>query len=619
MAERFLFKTEVLQDSLLVSSLGAGKALEDFERLQAFLDGQVSDAARQMFAEPLVSRKSGADGATVSWYVAWDGDARSLTSLAPEARRAAERLLSAQLAELEPLMGDPVMGKMLEAALTIRSPEDIWVVDGAPVLVNWGILPAGTAQSPEALQAHLATTLGAYAGFAAPAAASAMPTPPVPPASPAPALSSPFAGVSAQGAGQTFANQMSSPMHQNRQPLPLAAWLPPVILIAIFGLLLIWLLLPGNRLFPEPAARLTDDAASVAVLEEGNRALAERARALEEALATAVCTVEGDLVLPSDGRMPDGLLPPAAARDATPEDARASPSSLLPPDPQQIAVPQVLPEIRADGQPVERREITDLLSLIESQTALVLVESGRGSGTGSGFFVGPDLLVTNFHVIESALNGRGEIFVINESLGDLRSAEVIAHDGPLEATGRDFALLRVERASQPFYTLRSSDQTMRLQNVIAAGYPGAILETDNSFAALLSGENEVIPPATVTDGIVNVEQDFGPLSMRVMVHTATISPGNSGGPLVDYCGRVVGINTFGRSAESRQLNFALTSTDLLRFMDEAGAATSANGSACAPVPIGASTEAGLPAPDAVPAPDGGADAAVPPANDAPAQ
>lgn len=617
MAERFLFNTKVLPDALLDSPDGTGKVIEDFARLRSVLDERVSDAARDLFAEPLLSQTSGA-GYIVSWYVPRDGEVRALHSLATQARRTAEGLLSAQLSELEPLRTDPEIGSLLDAALSLRSREDIWVVDGAPVLVNWGILPPEIAKNPIARSAHLAATLGPYTGFKAESdtvgGAVAIPSPPL--------MQDRSTEPAAPLSGRMPDTQMRFQMSQAPEPrngLPLAAWLPPVILLGVFSLILLWLLLPGTRLFPQPSLRLADEGATLAVLEEGNRALAERVRELNDGLANAVCTAEGDLILPSHGRMPDGFLPPAAAQTAAPEEARLAPSSLLPPDPQQIAVPQDRPERRADGPPVSRQETTDLLSLIESQTALVLVEGRTVSGTGSGFFVAPDLLLTNFHVIEPVLEGGGDIFVTSESIGDVLRGEIVAFDGPLEASGRDFALLRIEDAVQPFYTLRSSDETMRLQNVIAAGYPGALLETDNSFAGLLSGQAGAIPSVTVTDGIVNVEQDFGPQAMRVVVHTATISPGNSGGPLVDYCGRVVGINTFGRSAESRQLNFALTSTDLLRFLDEAGAAASANGSACAPVPIGTSVDASA-ADDAAGAPvDTDLDAGDAPATDAPAQ
>lgn len=378
-------------------------------------------------------------------------------------------------------------------------------------------------------------------------------------------------------------------------------WAPLVALLAIFGAILIWLVIPGTRIFPPSVVeRVADDSSQAALVEESNRALEERARRLEEALAGAVCTPEGDLVLP-DGRRPDGLLPIDGGGEA-----RLAPDALLPPSPQDVSVTQEEHETLADGTRATRRSETDLLSLIERQTALVLV-SGSETASGSGFFVGPDLLVTNHHVVAPALAG-GRIVAINESLGGPREARVIAQDGPLETTGGDFALLKVDGASQPFFTLRSSEETMRLQNVISAGYPGIVLQTDSNFAALLSGDASAMPTTSVTNGIVNNEQDF-PTGTRVLIHNAAIAQGNSGGPLIDYCGRAVGINTFVRSGQFQNLdselninfNFAIASTDLLRFLESTPAAPSASGSPCSPTPVAsADAQAGNGQPSADP-------------------
>lgn len=592
MADRFLFKTEVPVDALLASPFGTGTAIEDFSKLKEFLNDRVSESVQNLFAEPLISQTldTNTEGhVTISWYFASDDDVRSLQSLNPQARKATERLLIDMLAELKPFLEDPGFGNLLNAALTIQTSNDIWVIGGNPVLVNWGIMPAGAIGDPAARESHLDSTLGPYLNVTPSAdEADSRISPPIGGRS-AKTLAPSESGISHIDTGYR--------MQQEPQPssvLPTAAWLPPVVLIVLFSIVLLWLLLPGTRLFPQASSRLADNNASLTLVEEANRSLVERLRALEDGLANAVCTADGDLILPADGRMPNGFLPPAAARNTSPDEARIAPSTLVPADPERIAVQQELPEQLPDGPPVSRQETTNLLRLIESQTALVLIDAPNGAGTGSGFFVAPDLLITNFHVIEPALMGDGSIFVTSESIGEILQGEVIAYDGPLETTGRDFALLRVPGAVQPFFTLRSSNETMRLQNVIAAGYPGILLETDSNFSGLLSGEQGSIPALTVTDGIVNVEQDFGPSAMRVVVHTAAISRGNSGGPLVDYCGRAVGINTFGRSADSRQLNFALTSTDLLRFLDEVGAATSSNGLACAAVPINSSSDVGQP-------------------------
>lgn len=633
MAERFLTKTVVDRAELL--PLGEGSAIEAHDRLRAALEGRVSPAAAALFAEPLLSRGNADAPATVSWYVDGTGDARRLGGLSADGQEVARAALSGRLAELRPLLSDPDLGPLLGPALHLRGMEDIWVVDGQPVLTNWGILPGAAAQSRASRDAHFASTLGPLIGMTAapPLApgeiAEAPPQPDPGPVSQAPAPAAAGMGAASMAAAGAGAAQSARAATDGGQGMadtngpgegtpPEGGrsawhWVPLLILLLLFGAILIWLLLPGTRIFPPtPPPRVVDDSAAAALIEESNRALEERARQLEEAIAGAVCTPEGDLLLPN-GRLPDGTMPPVEGGAAPEGGASLQPDSLIPPRPQDVSVPQEVPEQRDDGTQASRQSATDLLTLIEQQTALVLVQ-GSEAGTGSGFFVGPDLLVTNYHVIAPALSG-GQIYVTNESLGGVRQASVLAHDGPLEVTGGDYALLRVENAAQPFYTLRSSEDTMRLQNIIAAGYPGAVLETDANFSALVAGDASAIPPATVTDGIVNVEQDLGP-GTRVLIHTATISPGNSGGPLVDYCGRVVGVNTFGRTSDSRQLNFALASTDLLRFLDGTPAAPTSNGSACSPVPIGAAGEppAGegeTPAEDAVPdgeAPEGPAPA-----------
>ncbi len=388
-------------------------------------------------------------------------------------------------------------------------------------------------------------------------------------------------------------NEREAPLAHGWNPLWL--WLPPLFLTLLFGLVLIWLLLPGTRIYPQAVMRVDEIAASVALVNDGNRALAERADALQAALSSGTCTSDGAFVLPSDHRPPNGLLPDS-------RESAVSADTLLAPDPLQVFVPLDVPEVRDDGSTVFRQTTTDLLNLIEQQTALVVSEGISGTDLGSGFFVAPDLLLTNHHVIEGAASVGGSVYVASQALGNVRAAEVIAAAGPLETTGRDFALLRVESTTQPYFTLRNSTKTMRLQNVIAAGFPDAILETDSTFVDLLAGDGTSIPPVSVTSGIVNAEQQFAPIvpvETPVVVHTAAISMGSSGGPLVDYCGRAVGINTFMRNAELRQLNFSLTSTDLLLFLVESGVEVSASRSDCTPkldqVAESASAQDGTPA------------------------
>src|SRR5690606_18553999 len=82
-----------------------------------------------------------------------------------------------------------------------------------------------------------------------------------------------------------------------------------------------------------------------------------------------------------------------------------------------------------------------LLGLIEVRTVMIIAEGAGTTGTGTGFFIAPDLVVTNHHVVaEAVANG---LFVTNGALGALHGAELIKATGPFEQVGADFALLRI--------------------------------------------------------------------------------------------------------------------------------------------------------------------------------
>lgn len=71
---------------------------------------------------------------------------------------------------------------------------------------------------------------------------------------------------------------------------------------------------------------------------------------------------------------------------------------------------------------------------------------------------------------------------------------------------------------------------------------------------------------------------------RIITHSASISPGNSGGPLVDACGRAVGVNTFisydGESAQ--RLNFSLDANSAAEFLDRNGVTPTVDAGQCLP-------------------------------------
>jgi S1-C subfamily serine protease len=167
--------------------------------------------------------------------------------------------------------------------------------------------------------------------------------------------------------------------------------------------------------------------------------------------------------------------------------------------------------------------------------AVVMVETATGKG--SGFFVAPDTLLTNMHV------------VANSSYVTIRKADGETATAYLGATAPDFDLA-VLKVSGPkaatFLALGSAAELRPGQEVLAIGSPYGL---QNS----------------VTRGIVSSLRQMGQVS--VIQTDAAINPGNSGGPLLDRSGAAVGINTFiissrggqgsGLPVASQGLNFAV--------------------------------------------------------------
>lgn len=582
MAEHFLTKTRVdLGRCIEVAGI---PVVEQYDQLRAQLGAKIDPEAAKLFAEPLVSKGNDQAASTISWYCDRSGDGVPFGKLDPAGQQKAGAILADRLKALSVLLDDAETGPLVAASLYIGSSADIWTINGEPVLVNWGLFPE-SGNDAATRTAHYAATLGKFLPMDAappldenervkrPSASRASVSGASGMAAAAPmAQGGPSAAESSADGGSTDSTSDADPPPV-RGPVPLVAWLPMVLMVLLFGGILAWLLVPGNRIFandgPQPVIADQD---AVLAAREINRALQSRLNDLNAALEGAVCRADGTLLMP-DGLTIEGLLPPEFEKGPLQggQVLKADTTPTLPPSPERVVLPG------ADGQ---ISDTSSLLGHIDARTAMVLVGKTGSMSAGTGFFVGPDLLVTNFHVIENATEE--SIFVTNKSLGELKRVEIIKTLGPMRAVGADFALLRVPGVDQPFFTLRKSEDSMRLQSVIAAGYPGDLLRTDSQFRALREGNVEAVPQLTVTDGTVNTEQSLS-ATTNAVVHSAPISKGNSGGPLIDMCGRVVGVNTFVVQGPMRNLNFALATVDLLAFLADTPADPVVSAEACVPL------------------------------------
>ena len=213
-------------------------------------------------------------------------------------------------------------------------------------------------------------------------------------------------------------------------------------------------------------------------------------------------------------------MPVAAAAVPVPL-TNTAPSQLPTREPAQI-------EAYSPEPPAPAADAASLEDLVARTTpAVVRVETS--SGTGSGFFVTPDTLMTNVHVV----SGFSSV-TIRRSNGATESARVAAM-----ASDFDVALLKIPdpAADQATIPLGFGNAVRVGEEVVAIGSALGMLQN------------------TVTRGIVSGVRQVG---AATLVQTdAALNPGNSGGPLLDRSGRAIGINTAGfRGAQG--LNFAVS-------------------------------------------------------------
>lgn len=160
---------------------------------------------------------------------------------------------------------------------------------------------------------------------------------------------------------------------------------------------------------------------------------------------------------------------------------------------------------------------------------LIAVETEKGIGTGSGFIIGPSgYIVTARHVVEDAKQ-------ITVFLPDGRqmSAAVVRY-----STIFDAAVIKLEGFGFPALRFGDSDVVRQGQEVLVLGYP---------FATSLGRES-----VTVTRGIISAIRT----SEGVLQIDAALNPGNSGGPVLNLRGEVIGV-AVARLREGQAINFAV--------------------------------------------------------------
>ena len=192
---------------------------------------------------------------------------------------------------------------------------------------------------------------------------------------------------------------------------------------------------------------------------------------------------------------------------------------------------------------------------------------------GTGFAVTPRRIVTNAHVVREMLQDDTLRIAIVPPDGDGADyGKVIA-----VSSAKDLALIETTGALRlPALTLAGGPASDG-DEVAAVGYP---MNVDRAQGLDIADLFRPQPPVKSRGFISGARPSR---DVDTVLHTAAIARGNSGGPLLDGCGRVLGVNSFGTTSDDgsdAEFSFAVSIRELRPFLKTAGVEPAVNAMPC---------------------------------------
>lgn len=188
---------------------------------------------------------------------------------------------------------------------------------------------------------------------------------------------------------------------------------------------------------------------------------------------------------------------------------------------------------------------TQIAKTAFGSTVLLVMEDSNSQpiGLGSGFFVKPRQIATNLHVVEGAASGYAKL-IGEKTKYDIRGISAIDEK-------RDLVILNVTAFGKQPLPLHDSDTVLVGETVYAVGNPHGL-------------------EGTFSQGIISSVRTVG--TDKLLQLTAPISPGSSGGPVLNHRGNVIGVSV-ATYRGGQNLNFAIPSNYLAKLVLQIRTAT----------------------------------------------
>lgn len=199
---------------------------------------------------------------------------------------------------------------------------------------------------------------------------------------------------------------------------------------------------------------------------------------------------------------------------------------------------------------VAQEDLTDVIDRCEKSVVRIETKSGDGDSLGSGFVIdGKGTMITNCHVLAGAQSAK-VVFADNTS-GEIVGTLLVDQ-------ARDIVVCRISIQQRPAITL-STQLPRKGEAVVALGAPHGLsfTATRGIISAVRSAEE--------------MGKDMGDTSLKgtwVQVDAA-LSPGNSGGPLINAQGQVVAMSTLASRGSAQNLNFGISGEDIRQAIQTA--------------------------------------------------